>query len=154
MAKIGPVPNGDLQPDGTSSFRGNVIHYTNVSQLSLWQRVTRPGYMYKRRWIGSSLVQVMACRREGDKPLPKPVSTYQIFSFKKMHLETSSAKRRPFCHGLNVFTCPQFPLSDKIDACALRESHPSVSSLMGPVPGWRMCASFYVTHIEAPSDDL
>ena len=26
----------------------------------------------------------------------------QTFSFKKMHLKTSSAKRRPFCFGLNV----------------------------------------------------
>ena len=27
-----------------------------------------------------------------------------IFSFKKMHLKVSSAKRRPFCLGLNVLT--------------------------------------------------
>ena len=28
-----------------------------------------------------------------------------IFSFKKMHLKVSSAKRRPFCLGLNVLCC-------------------------------------------------
>ena len=28
----------------------------------------------------------------------------QIFSFKKMRLKVSSAKRRPFCLGLNVLT--------------------------------------------------
>ena len=27
------------------------------------------------------------------------------FSFKKMHLKVSSAKRQPFCLGLNVLTC-------------------------------------------------
>ena len=30
------------------------------------------------------------------------VSEINTFSFKKMHLKTSSAKRRPFCLGLNV----------------------------------------------------
>ena len=37
-----------------------------------------------------------------------------IFSFKKMHLKVSSAKRRPFCLGLNVLTgssCKQMPAS-------------------------------------------
>ena len=29
-----------------------------------------------------------------------------IFSFKKMHLKVSSAKRRPFCLGLNVLSIP------------------------------------------------
>ena len=41
-----------------------------------------------------------------------PLGTYfneilieiNIFSFKKMHLKTSSAKRRPFCLGLNVLS--------------------------------------------------
>ena len=31
---------------------------------------------YKRRWNGSSLVQVMACRLFGAKPLPKPMLDY------------------------------------------------------------------------------
>ena len=30
--------------------------------------------------------------------------TIQTFSFKKMHLKMSSAKWRPFCHGLNVLS--------------------------------------------------
>ena len=32
------------------------------------------------------------------------LSEIHTFSFKKMHLKTSSAKRRPFCLGLNVLT--------------------------------------------------
>ena len=33
-----------------------------------------------------------------------------IFSFKKMRLKVSSAKRRPFCLGLNVLNLAQFAL--------------------------------------------
>ena len=35
-------------------------------------------------------------------PLGTNLSEIQTFSFKKMHLKVSSAKRRPFCLGLNV----------------------------------------------------
>ena len=35
-----------------------------------------------------------------------------IFSFKKMHLEISSVKWRPFCLGLNVLT--HWPLGDAV----------------------------------------
>ena len=31
---------------------------------------------YMRRWTGSPLVQVMACRLLGAKPLPEPMNTY------------------------------------------------------------------------------
>ena len=37
------------------------------------------------------------------------LSEIHTFEFKKMHLKTSSAKRRPFCLGLNVLT--QFVLT-------------------------------------------
>ena len=64
----------------------------------------------------------MACRLVGAKPLSEPVLGYcmlikplgtnfsetfieiHIFSFKKMPLNVSSAKCRPFCLGLNVLT--------------------------------------------------
>ena len=65
------------------------------------------------RWTWSALVQIMACRLDGAKPLSEPMLTLsirpqgtyfneflfeiQIFSFKKMHLNMSSAKWRPFC---------------------------------------------------------
>ena len=68
--------------------------------------------VYIRQWIGSALVQIMACRLFGDKPLSKPsVGYYQLgprktcqwnvgqksnSSFKKLHLKMSSSKWRPF----------------------------------------------------------
>ena len=38
-----------------------------------------PSAAYMRRWTGSALVQVMACRLCGAKPLPEPVLTYSQF---------------------------------------------------------------------------
>ena len=58
----------------------------------------------------------MACRLAGAKPLSEPMLKYELFGanfceifieihafpFKKLHLKMSSAKRWPFCLGLNV----------------------------------------------------
>ena len=84
---------------------------------SQWVNSLRPSDAYMRRWTGSSLVQIMACRLFGAKPLSEPMLEYcnwdlgpnfseiligiQPFSFKKLHLKTSSAKLRLFCLGLN-----------------------------------------------------
>ena len=38
----------------------------------------------------------------------------QTFSFKKMHLKMSSAKRRPFCLGLNMLRCSFTSMGDLI----------------------------------------
>ena len=68
---------------------------------------------YIRRWIGYALVQIMACRLLGTKPLSIPMLGYYqlgtIFSellikirdvsFTKMHLKTSSAKWWPIGPG-------------------------------------------------------
>ena len=68
-----------------------------------------------------SLVQIMACRLFGAKPLSKPMLGYcelnslrtnfseilikiQNFSLRKIHLKISSVKWRPYCLGLNVLT--------------------------------------------------
>ena len=40
------------------------------------------------------------------------VTGIQAFSFKRMHLKMSSAKLRPFCHGLNVLRNP--PATSKL----------------------------------------
>ena len=75
-----------------------------------------PSATYKHQWTGSALVQIMACRLFGAKPLSKPnaglLSTgpfgtnfdaisikIQDFSFTKMHLKITSAEWRPFCPG-------------------------------------------------------
>ena len=67
----------------------------------------------------SSLVQIMACRLIGAKPLSEPMLDYcqldpcehismkswlkiQQFSLKKIHVKMSTAKWRPSCLGLNV----------------------------------------------------
>ena len=69
-----------------------------------------------RQWIKSALVQIMACRLFGAKPLSEQMLTYfqlapqeqtsvkiwikiQFFLFKKMFLKKSSAKLRPFSPG-------------------------------------------------------
>ena len=62
-----------------------------------------------RQWTGLSLVQVMACRLVGARPLPEPTLSYcqldpkeqfqiqiQTFSLIKMHFKMSSAQWRPF----------------------------------------------------------
>ena len=69
---------------------------------------------YIRQWTGSALVQIMACRLFGAKPLSKPINTVllsigplgtnfseilikiQNVSFTKIHLKMPSAKWRPF----------------------------------------------------------
>ena len=73
------------------------------------------------KWIGSALVQIMACRLFGTKPLSKTIagilsietlgtnfseilSKIQNFSFTKMHLNISSAKWQPFCLGTDELT--------------------------------------------------
>ena len=45
------------------------------SSRELWDGVNslRPSATYMRRWTGTSLVQGMACRLFGTKPLPKPM---------------------------------------------------------------------------------
>ena len=76
-----------------------------------------PSVAYMRQLIGSALVQIMACRLFGTKPLSKPVLEdcqldswegtnvseilikIQNFSFTKMHLKIPFAKWRPFCVG-------------------------------------------------------
>ena len=71
---------------------------------------------YMRQWTWPALVQITVCRLFGTKPLSEPilgllsigplrtnfgdiVSKIQNFSFTKMHLKISSAKRQPFVHG-------------------------------------------------------
>ena len=43
---------------------------------------------YMRRWTGSSLVQVMACRLFGAKPLPEPMMAYcQLDSWEQISVK-------------------------------------------------------------------
>ena len=77
---------------------------------------SRHNAAYMPRRTGPALVQVLAWRRTGDKPLPEPMLIYLsigplgahfcdilneilALSFKKMHLQMSSARWLPFVRG-------------------------------------------------------
>ena len=98
-----------------------------------WLNSSPPSAAYMHRWTGSALVQIMACRLDGAKPLSEPMlsncqGTYfneilleiKIFSFMKVCLNMSSAKWLPFCPGGDELTSSY--LSDATD-------HTSWSSL-------------------------
>ena len=72
---------------------------------------------YMCQWTRPSLVQIMACRVFGAKPLSEPIVYYCQLDlrkrlqsnciqrkFKKILLKMSSAKWRPFCLSLNVLS--------------------------------------------------
>ena len=98
----------------------------NFLAILFWpQYVTSspPSAAYMCQWIGSLLVQVMACHLLGAKPSPqtmydilsiKPLGTSEIqikiqtFSFMKMHLKILSVKWQPFCPGGDDLTYPYF----------------------------------------------
>ena len=79
----------------------------------------RPRDAYMHHQLRPSLAQIMACRLFGTNPLSEPNAVLlsvgplgtnfseisikiHTFSFKKMHLKTSSVKWQPFCLSLNV----------------------------------------------------
>ena len=93
------------------SFAKLRLFHSGIDQC---MNASPPSAAYMRRWTGSALVQIMACRLDGAKPLSEPMLTYyqfdhretyfneilfeiQIFSFSKMRLNMSSTKWRSFC---------------------------------------------------------
>ena len=83
---------------------------------SQWVNSSPPSAAYMRQWTGSSLVQVMACRLFGAKPLPEPMLTYcELDSWEHISVKFESefyhfhsgkcswkcrlSKCRPFCAG-------------------------------------------------------
>ena len=93
----------------------------NPCAAELWYRrrllnSLRPNDAYMRHYNKPTLVQIMACRLFGAKPLSEPVLLcWQLMNLiswnfiqnskdfiKEMHLKMSSVKWRPFCLGLNV----------------------------------------------------
>ena len=110
-----------------------------------------PSTAYMRRWTGSALVQVMACRLVGAKPLSEPMlglivnstirnklqlnsNRHTFCSFTKMHLKMSSAKRGPFLfrgrwvkalwHSIAVCRHETRWLSNKVMGCHLFGADP------------------------------
>ena len=56
--------------------------------LQRWINSSTPSVAYMLQWIGSALVQIMACRLFGAKPLPEPMLTYCQLN----HWEETSVK--------------------------------------------------------------
>ena len=60
-----------------------------------WINLPPPSASYMHQWTGSSLVQVMACRLFGTKPLPEPMLAYgQLNTWKQISVKFESE----FCH--------------------------------------------------------
>ena len=94
----------------------NQVYFHFLSLLN-WLRPSDP---YVHQPTRPSLVQIMACHLAGPKTLSKPMVLYcQLdpkghnsvkfyfkfkFPLKEMHLKILSAKWRPSCLSLNVFT--------------------------------------------------
>ena len=55
-----------------------------------------PGAAYMRQWLGSALVQVMACRLFGTKPLPDPMLTFCHWDLKKQTSVKSNKNTKLF----------------------------------------------------------
>ena len=70
----------------TSNIRPTKYQNLNISRLVLQLSLHNPlkpgvkssplGVAYMRHWIGSALLQIMACRLFGTKPLSKPMLDY------------------------------------------------------------------------------
>ena len=107
----------------------NIIYKMSAILFQLqYVNLFPPSAAYMRQWIVSALVQIMACRLYGAKPLYEPMLDYyqlgplgttvseiliikKKISFMKMHLKISSADCQPFCFSFNMLTSSldQFP---------------------------------------------
>ena len=77
--------------------------------VGAWFNSSPPSAAYMRHWIGSALVQIMACRLFGAKPLFKPMllPIRPLWNFCEIlikmvnfsFIKLSSAKWWPFCPG-------------------------------------------------------
>ena len=77
-----------------------------------------PSAAYMRKWIGSALVQIMACRLFGAKPLPEPMLTYCKLDHGEQTLVKFESKYKPF----HPWKC--------ISKCRLRNSNHFVQGEM------------------------
>ena len=85
------ISNGCLRNPKSSMF-GNICWKSNsTSTISQWNKIhyqcigirfnsSPPSAAYMRQWTRSSLVQVMACRQFGAKPLPELLLACQLDS--------------------------------------------------------------------------
>ena len=84
-------PVGPYCKYGTKSSVNKLFNMTFRSPVFIWHKTrltvppneihqklnsSTPSAAYMHQWTGSALVQVMACRLFGAKPLPEPMLTY------------------------------------------------------------------------------
>ena len=102
-----------------------IIKNTPVLLMQLFMSFP-PSATFMHQWIGSALVQIMACRLFSAKPITKSMlsiiinwtllthwpflahlTKIQNFSLMKMHLKISSVKWWPFCPGGDELLWPR-----------------------------------------------
>ena len=87
------VPQVSWQPEWHRGCHGN--RHLSPTQVPSWINSSSPSAAYIRWWTVSSLVQIMACRLFGTKPLPEPMLTYcQLDSWEQISVKFESE----FCH--------------------------------------------------------
>ena len=106
-----------------------------------------PCATYMLQSFRSALVQIMACRLFGAKPLFKPMLCYceilikiPNFSFTRMHLNISSAKWLPFCPGIDELIQLEKCLTIPHEIWVIQE-YPSILAIIVILPmllgsGW------------------
>ena len=62
-------------PSLPSKYSELSIFYRSLGWLKIQINSYSPSATYMRQWTGSALVQIMACRLIGAKPLPEPILT-------------------------------------------------------------------------------
>ena len=69
---------------------------TATSPRGEWVNSSPPSAAYMRQWIGSALVQIMACRLFSAKPLSKPMLSYCQLDPRKQTSVKSLSKYKTF----------------------------------------------------------
>ena len=64
-----------------------------------------PSVAYKHQWIGSALVQIMACRLLGAKPLSKPMVTYCQLDLREQTSVKFESKYKTFHSRKCIWKC-------------------------------------------------
>ena len=90
----------DLGMQGTRSLASILLEYSCYST----REVNYPAFFnssplsatYMRQSIGSALVQIMACRLFGTKPLSEPILDYHLLELKKQTFSEISIKTQNF----------------------------------------------------------
>ena len=110
----------EIQIHGIAQSVIHKVAYGLASLLAI--KSSPPSAACMRQWTGSSLVQVMACRLFGAKPLPEPMLSYcQLDSWEHISVKFESEfyhfhsrkcnwicrlpKWRPFCPGGDELKC-------------------------------------------------